>query len=485
MGFKYFATNVFLTYAITFKSVYADDDYITQLPINLYQSADITPQNADFDKENNKFIAHPGWYNDIEVHYYKFHINGGTSLSEIPIQDFYLMTTDGTLDGAVGNPIISYYNGGEDVGKGYSDYMNLKLVTVPQDYVADTYKSVGDITTHSQDATVTDTNIYMNIPVVPNDSTLQHPNNKSELAPINPIPVWYKGNEVHTYLFEVTDESAAEHFAYTRPGNEEGFEITVADFVNDDGTLKDAPIWFMNGYTRGVVPGVNGGGPDPAGHKNIIGVDRGDVGYSPIWRLHWIMTLPLNYNANEISNPSQLFQDGVTTQPLDVWVNCPNAGRNGKVNMDKKESFETEIDASDSSTWILGTTIPMSGVQEVSFTSSANGLEESTVSTETNGGGVYQYELSSCDIAPSATLVEVEYADDTIRTIEVDDIEERSCDGMEDMKDNMASSSTEEAPSDMAMAPSEDMDTMNSATSSLFTVGSSILAASVVSVMLL
>ena len=184
MGFKHFATNVFLTYAITLKSVYADDDYITQLPINLYQSADITPQNADFDKENNKFIAHPGWYNDIEVHYYKFHINGGTSLSEIPVQDFYVMTTDGTLEGAIGNPVIQYFNGGEDVGKGYSDYMNLKLVTVPQDYVADTFKSVGDITTHS-DATVADTDIYMNIPVVPNDSTLQHPNNKSELAPIN------------------------------------------------------------------------------------------------------------------------------------------------------------------------------------------------------------------------------------------------------------------------------------------------------------
>ena len=176
------------------------------------------------------------------------------------------MTTDGTLSGAVGRPIIGYYNGGEDVGKGYSDYMNLKLVTVPQDYEADTYKSVGDITTHGN-ANVTDTNIYMNIPVVPIESTLQHPTNKSELSPIDPIPVWYKGLEVHTYLFEVTDETVKDHFAYTRPGNEPGFEITVADFVNTDKTLKDAPIWFMNGYTRGVVAGVNGGGPDPAGHK--------------------------------------------------------------------------------------------------------------------------------------------------------------------------------------------------------------------------
>ena len=90
---------------------------------------------------------------------YKFHINGGTTRQDIPIQHFYVMTTDGNLSGAVGKPIIEYYNGGEDIGKGYSDYMNLKLVTVPEDYEADTYKSVGDITTHGN-ANVTDTNIY-------------------------------------------------------------------------------------------------------------------------------------------------------------------------------------------------------------------------------------------------------------------------------------------------------------------------------------
>ena len=412
---------------------------------------------------------------------YKFHINGGTTRQEIPIQDFYVITTDGNLSGAVGKPIIGYYNGGEDVGKGYSDYMNLKLVTVPQDYEADAYKSVGDITTHGN-ANVTDTNIYMNIPVVPIESTLQHPTNKSELSPIDPIPVWYKGLEVHTYLFEVTDETVKDHFAYTRPGNEPGFEITVADFVNTDKTLKDAPIWFMNGYTRGVVAGVNGGGPDPAGHKNIIGVDRGDVGYSPIWRLHWVTELPLNYDANQISNPSQLFQDGVKTQPLDVWVNCPNVGVNGKINMDKKESFEMDIDASESSTWVLGTTVPMGGVEEVSFTStSANGDEPTTVSTETNAGGVYQYELSSCDIAPSATLVEVEYEDSPLRGIEVDNIDDRSC---EDISDGEG---TDESGTDMAMSPSEDMmETMDdSAASSVFSVSGSIVAASFVSIVVL
>ena len=214
--------------------------------------------------------------------------------------------------------------------------------------------------------------------------------------------------------------------------------------------------------------------------NDIIGVDRGDVGYSPIWRLHWVTELPLNYDANQISNPSQLFQDGVKPQPLDVWVNCPNVGVNGKINMDKKESFEMDIDASESSTWVLGTTVPMGGVEEVSFTStSANGDEPTTVSTETNAGGVYQYELSSCDIAPSATLVEVEYEDSPLRGIEVDNIDDRSCDDISDGE------GSDESGADMAMSPSEDiMEIMDdSAASSVF--GGSIVAASFVSIVVL
>ena len=215
--------------------------------------------------------------------------------------------------------------------------------------------------------------------------------------------------------------------------------------------------------------------------NDIIGVDRGDVGYSPIWRLHWVTELPLNYDANQISNPSQLFQDGVKTQPLDVWVNCPNVGVNGKINMDKKESFEMDIDASESSTWVLGTTVPMGGVEEVSFTStSANGDEPTTVSTETNAGGVYQYELSSCDIAPSATLVEVEYEDSPLRGIDVDNIDDRPCDDMD-------GEGSDESDTDMAMSPSEDMmETMDdSAASSVFSVSGSIVAASFVSIVVL
>ena len=106
--------------------------------------------------------------------------------------------------------------------------------------------------------------------------------------------------------------------------------------------------------------------------------------------------------------------------------------------------------------------------------------EPTTVSTETNAGGVYQYELSSCDIAPSATLVEVEYEDSPLRGIDVDNIDDRPCDDMD-------GEGSDESDTDMAMSPSEDMmETMDdSAASSVFAVGGSIVAASFVSIVVL
>jgi hypothetical protein len=39
------------------------DDYITAVPSTVYEAAEISPQNADYDKDNKMFIAHPGWLN--------------------------------------------------------------------------------------------------------------------------------------------------------------------------------------------------------------------------------------------------------------------------------------------------------------------------------------------------------------------------------------------------------------------------------------
>lgn len=74
MGFKHSATVLLLAWEMAKHTSYAaiGDDYVTELPVNIYQNSIISPQNADFDRDNNRFIAHPGWYNDIDIHYYKF-----------------------------------------------------------------------------------------------------------------------------------------------------------------------------------------------------------------------------------------------------------------------------------------------------------------------------------------------------------------------------------------------------------------------------
>ena len=46
--------------------------------------------------------------------------------------------------------------------------------------------SVGDVI--DSNAVVNLTDIYLNLPLVPLGATLQHPNDKSKIAPIDPIP---------------------------------------------------------------------------------------------------------------------------------------------------------------------------------------------------------------------------------------------------------------------------------------------------------
>jgi len=70
----------------------------------------------DYDQENNLFIAHPGWYNDAVVHYYKFRIFApstypdviapGSAAADVPTQRVFLVTTTGGFDGVLGAPII-------------------------------------------------------------------------------------------------------------------------------------------------------------------------------------------------------------------------------------------------------------------------------------------------------------------------------------------------------------------------------------------
>ena len=37
--------------------------------------------------------------------------------------------------------------------------------------------------------------------------------------------------------------------------------------------------------------------------RNLIQLDRVDQGYSPLWHIQWLTQLPMNYVADDISNP--------------------------------------------------------------------------------------------------------------------------------------------------------------------------------------
>jgi len=266
-------------------------DYIDSAPSTVYEAAtpeDMNPQNMDYDQENNMFVAHAGWYNDMLIHYYKFRmytpstydgvIAMDSSSADVPIQNVYIVSTDGTFDGAVGDPIIEYHTAD---GNDYSDFMKVVFVAPPSDaagggYIPNDIRSVQDVTDFGGEQTETD--IVLNMPVVPTDATLQDPVTMgTNKAPIEPTPVWYKGVEVWTYVFEVTDEAAATYFAGTRTTDDEGYAITVTPFATSN-SVNAISLWHVNQYTNGVVEGVNGGGPSPAGMRNVINLDRGDDG---------------------------------------------------------------------------------------------------------------------------------------------------------------------------------------------------------------
>jgi hypothetical protein len=230
------------------------------------------------------FVAHAGWYNDQLIHYYKFRIFApvtypdvilpGGSSAQVPIQKIFFITTTGDFEGVVGMPIIEYHTAD---GVLYSDFMNVVFVTAPSGYVADTFKSVNDI--EMSGAEMTETDIILNIPVVPTGSTLQDPMlGGTNIAPIQPTMVFYRGTTVQTFVFEVTSEDAATYFADTRSGDvtsvsrdstlTTGFEIPIVAFATPD-FVSAIPLWFVNQFSNGVVEGM-GGGPNPAGMRNVI-----------------------------------------------------------------------------------------------------------------------------------------------------------------------------------------------------------------------
>jgi len=375
------------------------------------------------------FIAHSGWYNDQLVHYFKFRmftpstypglIAPGSSSADIPTQKIYIVTTDGGLTGAVGNPVIQFHTAD---GNAYSDFMEVVFVEVDNMYVPNSFTSEGDILDAAGEgsATQTESGIILNIPVVPTGSTLEHPHDKGSKAPIAPTTVFYKCQEIQTFVFEVTDETAAEYFADTRVADptDFAFAIPVVDFASKSSGVRIIPLRHVNQYSRGVVEGVNGGGPSPAGQRNIINLDRGDPGYSPLWGIDWVTELPVNYVADKATSFVDMQEaKGYSFIQTPMFVNCPDIGNIGEPIQEKTNGPKPYIDLDTGSNWLLGShmTLIFKADKPISF--QVDGVEIAT--TTTNMMGAYEYELATSKIPEGAEAVSVVSDGTEIRSIPV------------------------------------------------------------------
>ncbi len=409
-----------------------------QAPPTVYEPEgnDVPPQMMDFDAENNRFVAHPGWIDGKLIHYYKFRMyvppNYGTDdggLEKVPIQELYLPTTDGTLAGVPADqrPVLSEYPvaGNTD----YSDFQHVVLVDVGGGYAANSHTDAAGVLAAGSRV---DTGIIANVPVVPLGSTLEDPAELGTDAPIEPWMAWYEGDEAQTFVFETTSAEFADFInprtrsgAFAEAGS--GYEAAVSPQMATLAGVNALPIWHVNQYTTGVEAGVNNGGPSGVGQRNVIDADRLDPGYSPLWQVWWATQVPPGYSADEAVSAEQITDEsGFAIAKTPMYVNCPNIGPHGGSPADRSVdaglAFDPVARVDEGGSVVLEGSIPMQAGVEVTamagdavlgtattammglytFTVEAGDLPEglNTVTFEDPGGavvGTYEVQVGSAD----------------------------------------------------------------------------------------
>ena len=144
---------------------------------------------------------------------------------------------------------------------GYNDFWRVNFVTVPQNYVANTITKVSEIIGSHP---VTETDILVNCPIVPDGSTAELRYNKSEDPGLT--RGWYETMVVFYFNFSER-----------------------ALMVNSSGMVPLSPIYV----TFNINPGEPGGGPpsgfmvDSTGRThNVTATLPEDAAYSPLWSVN-------------------------------------------------------------------------------------------------------------------------------------------------------------------------------------------------------
>ena len=223
-----------------------------------------------------KKLVH-GWYRDEEVVYYDFGMNSATSGATVipaPIWAFITgMNDDGTpafVDGQ--HNVVDVVPG----DTGYSDLWEVMLVTVPEDYEADSIKSREEVEASGYD--IMPAGIFVNCPIVPEGTTFE---NGEQL-----VQGWNKGEAV---------------------------------FYPDFGANPPAaiPIWaFITGMD------AQGNPEFVEGQNNVIDSIPGDAGYSAFWQVN-LVTVDDGYEPNSIKSAADALASGFEITTTDLVVNCP------------------------------------------------------------------------------------------------------------------------------------------------------------------
>jgi hypothetical protein len=228
--------------------------------------------------EPRHFALVDGWYRDLGVRYYDFGTNtpltSGNAILSAPIYAFITGFDDeGAPQFVEGQHNIVDVLPGEE---GYSDLWEVMLVTVPEDYTADTIRSAEDVAASGFEIVVP--GLFVNCPIVPEGSTLE--------TGLELTQGWYRDEAVFYPDY--------------------GFNPPVA-----------IPIWpFITGFDDAGAPQF------VEGQQNIIDSVPGDDGYSAFWRVN-LVTVPEGYEANSIRSAEDVLASGFEITETDIVVNCP------------------------------------------------------------------------------------------------------------------------------------------------------------------
>ncbi|MEZ4770640.1 MAG: hypothetical protein R2844_19735 [Caldilineales bacterium] len=242
----------------------------TVTPVDVFVNCPIVPDGSTLQYSQQGLTQ--GWDDNSAVYYFDFGMN---PVETAPI--YVLFYGDDT-------PVPDQRNIIDDIpgDADYSAFWRVHKVTVPDDYVANSARSLDDITTAGY--TITPTSILVNCPVV-----------RTEGAPemFDLTSGWFRHGQVDYYSF-------ANPIPNTESAPEGGPMVVPA------------PIYVL----------FYGDGTPVAGQHNIVDVVPGDPGYSDLWQVHKV-TVPDAYVADTVRSYAQIVDAGYPIDVLDVFVNCP------------------------------------------------------------------------------------------------------------------------------------------------------------------